>query len=367
MRVRRVALLGVLSCAAALGLLACHRHRTPSALSESERRDLASRFQAVIANTGGSQVWIKSRLHRGKKAESPLEVLATPGACASIEAALRREAEQRKLDFAHLAGGGEAQAVDIETSRRGQRILRVHLRQVPRLMRAAIVIDDLGQDLEAPRKLLALSYPLTYSVLPHLKYSSATAQELHEAGGEVMLHLPMDPEPGPHAASGQDTLRPEMGEAQTRQIIDGDLASVPFAQGVNNHMGSRATKNTLLMTDVMRVLAGRKLYFIDSRTTAKTVALDAARRQGVPSFYRAVFLDDEQSIPYTVGQLHRFCGVVKEQGAALAIGHPHATTLAALAKFLPEFERSDIELVPASQLVRLPEVAHLSPLGSTKQ
>ena len=182
-----------------------------------------------------------------------------------------------------------------------------------------------------------------------------------------MLHLPMDPEPGPHAAAGQDALRQGMGEAEARRIIDGDLASVPFAQGVNNHMGSRATKNAPLMAEVMKVLADRKLYFIDSRTTAETVALNAARRQGVPSFYRAVFLDDEQTVPYTLSQLRRFCTVVKEQGAALAIGHPHATTLAALQQFLPEFERADIELVPASQLVHLPEVAHLSPPGSPKR
>jgi polysaccharide deacetylase 2 family uncharacterized protein YibQ len=321
----------------------------------------------VIANAGGSQVWIKSRLHRGKNADAPLEVLVTSGAYDSIEAALRREAAQRKLDFARLLGGGAAQAADIEISRRGQGILRVHLRQVPRLLRASIVIDDLGSDLEAPRKLLAFSYPLTYSILPHLTCSSTAAQELHHAGAEVMLHLPMDPEPGSHASAGQSALRPGMGETEARQIIDRDLASVPFVQGVNNHMGSRATKNAPLMAEVMKVLADRKLYFIDSRTTAETVALDAARRQGVPSFYRSVFLDDEQSVPYTLGQLRRFCRVVEEQGAALAIGHPHPTTLAALERFLPEFERCDIELVPASRLVHLPEVAHLSPPGSTKQ
>jgi hypothetical protein len=111
----------------------------------------------------------------------------------------------------------------------------------------------------------------------------------------------------------------------------------------------------------MRSLAGRHLYFVDSRTTAASVALDAARQQGLPAFYRSVFLDDTETVPYTLGQLSRFRRVLEEQGAALAIGHPYPTTIAALARFLPQLESDDVQLAPASRLMRLPEVAHLKP------
>jgi polysaccharide deacetylase 2 family uncharacterized protein YibQ len=120
-----------------------------------------------------------------------------------------------------------------------------------------------------------------------------------------------------------------------------------------------------LMVDVMKILSDRRLYFIDSRTTAASVALEAARREGMPSFYRAVFLDDKETVPYTLGQLREFRRKVEQDGVALAIGHPHATTIAALAKFLPELKKADIELVAPSQIVRLPEVAHLNPPAST--
>ncbi|HUY12960.1 MAG TPA: divergent polysaccharide deacetylase family protein, partial [Terriglobia bacterium] len=129
----------------------------------------------------------------------------------------------------------------------------------------------------------------------------------------------------------------------------------------NNHMGSQATADPVLMQAVMTVLASRHLFFIDSRTTAETVALDVARRTGVPAFYRSVFLDDSQNVNYTLGQLRQFCDAVKRQGAAIAIGHPYPTTLAALVRFLPEFDREEIELVPASRLARSPEFARLSP------
>jgi polysaccharide deacetylase 2 family uncharacterized protein YibQ len=91
------------------------------------------------------------------------------------------------------------------------------------------------------------------------------------------------------------------------------------------------------------------------------VALQAARQQGLPSFYRSVFLDDTETVPYTLGQLRQLRRVLEEQGTALAIGHPYPTTIAALAEFLPQLESDDVQLAPASRLMRLPEVAHLKP------
>ncbi len=116
----------------------------------------------------------------------------------------------------------------------------------------------------------------------------------------------------------------------------------------------------------MNTLADRRLYFIDSRTTAASKALEEARRQRLPAFYRAVFLDDTETVTYTLGQLREFRHTVEQEGVALAIGHPHATTIAALTRFLPELDQADIELVAPSQIVGLPEVARLHPPTRTK-
>jgi polysaccharide deacetylase 2 family uncharacterized protein YibQ len=126
-------------------------------------------------------------------------------------------------------------------------------------------------------------------------------------------------------------------------------------------MGSVATADPALMREVMRVLVERRLYFVDSRTTPTSVALDEARRMSLRAFYRSVFLDNTETTDYTLEQLRRLDRIVETNGTALAIGHPHPTTLAALASFLPQFERKDIQLVPVSKLVTLPEIARLSP------
>lgn len=235
------------------------------------------------------------------------------------------------------------------------------IREVDRLYRVAIIIDDLGESMKIARDVLSLSASVTVSVLPHLPASEQTAAEAHRTGREVMLHLPMEALSEARGRSRKDVIREGMSRFEVERIISSDLGSVPFASGVNNHMGSRATADGPLMSEVMKTLASRGLYFIDSRTTAASVALRAARENGLPAFYRSIFLDDVQSVDYTHGELRKLCTVVRQQGAAVAIGHPHPTTLEALERFLSELNREDIELVSASQIVRLPEAASLSP------
>jgi polysaccharide deacetylase 2 family uncharacterized protein YibQ len=333
-------------------------------LSEEERQELARKVENAIEAAGRSQVWIKSPvgLPSGKP-ETPVEARVGAEVYATVIAALQHEAEKNRLEYAIKQSRTKEgwRVADAGLFRRGKWVGRWKIREVRRILYAAIIIDDLGQNLQAARQLLALPYSLTLSVLPHLRDSMQTAEEARHAGREVMLHLPMQPEAGSQASPGKGEIRIGMTSPEVERTLQSDLASVPHAVGVNNHMGSRATADPRLMAAVMRSLAKRHLYFVDSRTTAASLALDAARQQGLPAFYRSVFLDDTETVFYTLGQLRQFRRVLEEQGAALAIGHPYPTTIAALAKFLPELERDDVQLAPPSRLVRLPEVARLKP------
>ena len=348
-----------------LGLIsgsACSRI-APRRLSEAERRERINRLREAAETAGGSQVWIKAPRRASPASPPSFEVLATPDAYEAVTAAIERESKEQDLEIRvrEKQGEGKYRVRELRLARDGGLVARWRLREVRQLRRAAIVIDDLGQDLEVARKLVRLRLPLTFSVLPHLPHSTEIAEEAHRTGGEVMLHLPMQPEPGAAAGPGSGEIKVGMRPSDLSRIIEEDLASVPFSAGVNNHMGSRATADPALMTSVMRIFAEHRLYFVDSRTTAASVALDCARRQGIPAFYRSVFLDDTETVAYALEKLREFRRLAEEQNVALAIGHPYPTTLEALAKFSPEFDRADIELVSASQLVRLPEVARLTP------
>src|SRR6202795_3207824 len=157
--------------------------------------------------------------------------------------------------------------------------------------RLAIILDDLGYDRSAADTLLALPFPLTVSVLPHLPLSTEVAEEAFRRGDQVLLHMPMESE-ADGAKPEEIELRVGMNAQQVEGELTGMLETVPHAVGVNNHQGSRATSDPALMAELMPALRQRGLFFIDSRTAASTVAYDTAERSGVRAASRKVFLDD---------------------------------------------------------------------------
>ena len=223
-----------------------------------------------------------------------------------------------------------------------------HNRGAPRL---AIIIDDFGYDRAAADSVLALGFPLTVSVLPHLPLSNDVAEEAYRRGDQVMLHLPMQSE-GESAKTEDVELRVGMRVGEVNSILAGMLDTVPHVVGVNNHQGSLATADPTLMAELMPELRKRGLFFIDSRTEAKTVAYDAAKRAGVRAASRKVFLDDTASRDAVVGQLQLAARDAQRDGSAIAIGHPRPATIAALAEEVPRLEASGIQLVFASDLVQ---------------
>jgi uncharacterized protein len=214
----------------------------------------------------------------------------------------------------------------------------------------AIVLDDLGSDIAAADEIFALDYPLTVSVLPHYPHSTEIAEEAHSRGLQVMLHLPMQSVANEKPEAQE--IHTGMSSAEISRELEGMLQNVPHVVGVNNHQGSQATSDPVLMKELMPLLRARQLFFLDSRTTAATVAFDAAQHAGVRSGFRNVpFLDDVQDAAEIRKQLDRAIHGAKEKGQAIAIGHPHATTLQALASLPARAEAQGVHLVFVSSLV----------------
>jgi polysaccharide deacetylase 2 family uncharacterized protein YibQ len=222
------------------------------------------------------------------------------------------------------------------------------VRKGPRL---AIIIDDIGNDRPTADSLLALPYPLTLSILPHLPMSGEIADQTAKRGDQVMLHLPMQPD-SPTTPSEPIELRLGMSSPEVRSMLAGMLATVPHVLGVNNHEGSKATSDPALMDALMPALRDRGLFFIDSRTTASTVAADSAHQFGVRAASRKVFLDDQENTKAIDSQIDLAARDAEQNGDAIAIGHPHPETISALRETLPRLKKQGIQLVFASDLVR---------------
>ena len=218
--------------------------------------------------------------------------------------------------------------------------------------RLAILLDDGGQKLDLVSTAAALPTEIGFAILPFLPKSAETAVALHQAGHEIWLHLPMEPENYPANDPGPGAVLMAMNSDDLRTTIHSAINNIPHAVGVNNHMGSKATADLKTMTWIMQELKTRGMAFIDSRTTVHTVAEEAARAQGVPTNRRHVFLDNERSAAAIRVQLDEAVYRSRMEGEIIAIGHLDKVTIEVLEQELPGLSGRGADLVNPSDLVR---------------
>jgi polysaccharide deacetylase 2 family uncharacterized protein YibQ len=219
----------------------------------------------------------------------------------------------------------------------------------PTPARLAIIIDDVGYHLRNARAFLQLGVPLTFSVLPQVPHSVQLAEDIHRAGHEIMLHQPMQPhstvvDPGPGALYVQHT-RTDM-----EAIIQQNLAELPFACGVNNHMGSLFTESRPRVSEMLDIFRQRSFFFVDSFTSSNSVAFRTARELNMVAAYRNVFIDNDLDVDSIYRQLLKAKRRALRTGTAIAIGHPRPETVRVLDGFLKDSQLSGIELVYASAI-----------------
>lgn len=197
--------------------------------------------------------------------------------------------------------------------------------------RLVIIIDDLGENVAAAKRLAALPFPVSFSVLPYTTKARDVARIARQHHRELLLHLPCEPEGYPKRAnSGPGTLRTSMSPAVLEQTLVDNLARLPDVDGVNNHMGSKLTANPQAMRIVLAHLQGRGKFFVDSMTTPKSSVQSISSALGIPYVRRHIFLDNTPKEAAILLQLKKAQTLALKNGLAIAIGHPYPATLAAL-------------------------------------
>lgn len=218
----------------------------------------------------------------------------------------------------------------------------------------AVIIDDLGNSPSEGQRAAQLPGPVACAILPHTAYAVMLADACHARDKEVLLHLPM--QGLDDAPLGPGGIALDMTQAQIQNTVRGDLQSIPHVVGVNNHEGSLISMHPGDLAWIMQTLHARGgLYFVDSYTTADSIAYQIAREHGIPAARRDVFLDDVNTETTVRLQFTRLLDIARRKGYALAIGHPRPATLAVLDATLPQLPRQGIELVPVAAIVKLQE------------
>jgi len=209
----------------------------------------------------------------------------------------------------------------------------------------SIIIDDLGQSPERDSRTLALPGPVTMAIMPDTPHATDFARQAHKAGKTVILHMPMDPATGPYA------WHPGLPIEELARRLDSALLKVPYAAGINNHMGSRMTAQREPMAWLMGELQRRHLFFVDSRTSAATVAAAEAQRIGLAHVSRDVFLDDVRTTEAITQQFQQAIATARKQGSAVLIGHPYPQTLEVLERELPRLNGQGVILIKLPQMI----------------
>jgi polysaccharide deacetylase 2 family uncharacterized protein YibQ len=211
-----------------------------------------------------------------------------------------------------------------------------------------LIIDDLGFEGQPLERMMALDPNINLAILPNGTRAEQFAQLLHARGFEVLCHLPMQPRG--HEMPGRNAILASMSDDEIASTTRRNIQAVPYARGVNNHMGSLATADRRIMTSVIGALPDG-MYFIDSRTGGSSVAATVAREMNVRTASRQVFLDDIATESAVRKQLAELAAAANKRGVAIGIGHPYPVTLRVLADELPELRHRGFRFVRASSVV----------------
>lgn len=219
--------------------------------------------------------------------------------------------------------------------------------------RVAIVIDDFGYSGDGvAQTMMKMDLALTVSILPGLPHSQEMLKMARREGRCTLLHLPMEAEAFEKLAD-TESVKTSMTSVQIERVVKKYLDAMPGVDGVNNHQGSYATTDHRVMWATLVPIADRKLFFVDSLTSPKTIAYNTARELGIPTAQNNVFLDGDTQDPAVVGaRVKRLVQLARENGSAIAIGHPHPWTLEGIENSLPILRGAGVELVPVCELVQ---------------
>ncbi|MFC4777272.1 divergent polysaccharide deacetylase family protein [Paenibacillus sp. GCM10023252] len=221
------------------------------------------------------------------------------------------------------------------------------------LHQVAIVIDDFGNGMMGTEEMLKLPVRFTAAVMPFMPTTKQDAEAAYKLGNDVIIHMPMEPNRGLKRWLGPGALTSDLSDSEIRKRVEDAIKDVPHAIGMNNHMGSKITADERIMRIVLTVCREHGLFFLDSRTTYKTVVPKVAKELDVPLLSNDVFLDDVYTAEHISGQIGMLRKCIEQDDSCIVIGHvgpPGRITASVLQQSIPQL-RSSAEFVKTSSLV----------------
>lgn len=247
-----------------------------------------------------------------------------------------------------LMGGwyGEVEALDRNTNQESGKPSSKY--------KLAVIIDDFGNGQKGTDQMLNLPIKITVAVMPFLPTSKSDAERAHKMGHDVIIHMPMEPKQGKAEWLGPGAITSKMTDEEVRKRMEEAIDHVPYAVGVNNHMGSKITGDERIMSIVLDVCKEHGLFFIDSKTNYHSVAGKLAAQKGMPNIGNDIFLDDVHTVPHVAKQLKSAALHAEKNKTCITIGHVGVfgeRTATALKESISEIQKN-VEFIGIHEMVQ---------------
>lgn len=321
-----------------------------SLLSQLEQRELRATAQGVLALTGFLLLTVTVLvIFLSASGRSKPSASTATGSSGNPPPSAQLEANSRKYDIG-LQGTVRQDFRRNRPPPAGSGRYAHVVSPAGKEARIAIVIDDIGHNIQMLKQFLDLRRPLSYAILPAVTHAMEAAKLIGGQGREYIIHLPMQPFDYPQKNPGPLPLLLSLTLEETADRVRSYMTRLPGATGASNHMGSAYTYDEDRMRVVQTVLDERKKYFLNSRTSAASTPREIARKWGYAYLERDIFLDHVATMDSISEYFDRAVRKAKIRGNAIAIGHPYPETVRVLRRRLPQLKAQGVKLVSLSDL-----------------
>lgn len=252
------------------------------------------------------------------------------------------EGEELRYKFKYVKPEKTEKGIKIRSE---MKTIFINIEYLPKL-KLAILIDDVSMRSDTAYDFLKIDKKLTFAAIPFTPNMKKAKKILTEAGFPMILHMPMESIGNSYLNNKTKGLvKTTMSNTEVENSFIAALEDVGEVEGFNNHMGSKFTSNREKMDIVLNLAKKRGLYYVDSRTSRKSIAFDLAKEKKISSYYCSIFLDNKKETEYIKERIKLAVERTKKNGKVLAIGHYHKATAKAILEMLPYIEKQGVELV----------------------
>lgn len=220
----------------------------------------------------------------------------------------------------------------------------------------AIIIDDFGNGTKDTQAMIDLDIPYTAAIMPNREFSVSEMNKLHALGKGIIVHMPMEPEKGNSSWLGKGAITVGLKKEDIRENVLLAFEQLEYATGLNNHMGSKITKDEEILQEIISIVKEKDMIMIDSLTTRGSKVKEICERLDANFLERDIFLDAEGShnLDFVEKRMLKAGEIAKEKGYAVAIGHVGKAgglnTVKGISNIAPKLEEEGIRFVTVKEL-----------------